>query len=116
MTPLRLTLRKSEFDAVKHGKLNEVVKYTSSKRIHYMCFSRMTRECCEKQSACRECFENARQFDLYMCYPFDRANIRMAKTDKYITKELASVTWEERDGKIVFVIKFKENERDDNRK
>ena len=55
-------------------------------------------------------------FDGYMCYPFDRANIRRSKTDKYITKELANVTWEERDGKIVFVIKFKENEQKDNRK
>lgn len=100
MTPLRLTLRKDEFDAVKHGRQTEVVKYASNKRIHYMCCSRMTRECCE----------NARQFDGYMCYPFDRANIRRSKTDKYITKEISSVTWEERDGKIVFVIKFKENE------
>jgi len=50
-----------------------------------------------------------------MCYPFDMANIRRSKTDKYITKEIANVTWEERDGKIVFVIKFKENEQNDNR-
>ena len=112
MTPLRLTLRKGEFDAVKHGKLNEVVKPATSKRIHHMCFSRMTCECCEKHSACMECFDNARQFDGYMCYTFDRANIRRGKTDKYITREIASVTWEERDRKIVFVIKFKENEQD----
>ena len=116
MTPLRLTLRKSEFDAVKYGRQTEVVKYASNKRIHCMCFSRMTRECCEKQSACRECFDNARQFDVDLFYPFDRANIRSGKTDKYITREIASVTWEERDGKIVFVIKFKENEQNDNRK
>ena len=110
MTPLRLTLSKSEFDAVKYGRKTEVVKHASNKRIHYLCFSRMTRECCERQSACRECFENAMAFDGYMCYPFDRAVIRRGKTDKYITKELVSVTWEDRDGKIVFVIKFKENE------
>lgn len=110
MTPLRLTLKKSEFDAVRLGKKNEVVKHASNKRIHYLCFARMTSECCEKQSSCKECFDCARQFDGYMCYPFDRANIRRSKTDKYITREIANVTWEERDGKIVFVIKFKENE------
>ena len=107
MTPLRLTLRKSEFDAVKHGRLNEVVKYASSKRIHYLCFSRMTGECKEPQSRSRECFANSFAFGGYECYPFDRAVIRRGKTDRYITKDLASVTWEDRDGKIVFVIKLK---------
>lgn len=110
MTPLRLTLKKSEFDAVKYGRKTEVVKHASNKRIHYLCFSRMTRECNAKQSECRECFEAARVGDDFMCYPFDRAVIRRGKTDKYITKDLVSVTWEDRDGEIVFVIKFKENE------
>jgi len=110
MTPLNIRLRKSEFDAVKHGNQTEIVKYASNKRIHYLCFARMTKECNEPQSSCRECFENARVCDGYMCYPFDRANIRRSKTDKYITKEISDVTWEERDGKIVFVIKFKKND------
>lgn len=110
MTPLRLTLKKSEFDAVKYGRLNEVVKHASNKRIHYLCLSRMTGDCKEPQSRCKECFANSFAFGGYECYPFDRAVIRRGKTDKYITKDLASVTWEDRDGKIVFVIKFKENE------
>ena len=98
MTPLNVRLRKSEFDAVIKGK-TEIVKYASNKRIHYLCFARMTKECTEKQSACRECFENARACDGYMCYPFDRAIIRRGQTDRRITKELADVYWEEREGK-----------------
>ena len=60
MNALRLRLKKTEFDAVKFGKKTEVVKPVTNKRIHYLCFARMTRECREKQSACRECFENAK--------------------------------------------------------
>ena len=107
MTPLRLRLRKAEFDAIKYGKQNEVVKFASSKRIHYLCFSRMTRECGEPQSKCRECFENARTFDGYMCYPYDRAILRRGQSDRYVTREIANITWEERDGKMVFVFRFK---------
>ena len=109
MTPLNVRLRKSEFDAVIKGK-TEIVKYASNKRIHYLCFSRMTKECTEKQSACRECFENARACDGYMCYPFDRAIIRRGQTDRRITKELADVYWEEREGKTMFVFKLKSDE------
>ena len=107
MTPLRLRLKKSEFDAVKYSRVAEVVKYASSKRIHYLCFARMTKECNEPQSKCRECFDGARQFDGYMCYPFDRAVIRRGQTDKYITIPLANVYFEDRDGKTVFVFKLK---------
>lgn len=109
MTPLNVRLRKSEFDAVIKGK-TEIVKYASNKRIHYLCFARMTKECTEKQSACRECFENARACDGYMCYPFDRAIIRRGQTDRRITKELADVYWEEREGKTMFVFKLKSDE------
>ena len=110
MTPLNVRLRKSEFDAVRFGKQTEIVKYASNKRIHYLCFARMTKDCNEPQSSCRECFENARVCDGYMCYPFDRAIIRRGQTDRHITKELADVYWEERVGKTVFVFKLKENE------
>jgi hypothetical protein len=109
MTPLNVRLRKSEFDAVIKGK-TEIVKYASNKRIHYLCFARMTKECTEKQSACRECFENARACDGYMCYPFDRAIIRRGHTDRRITKELADIYWEEREGKTMFVFKLKNDE------
>ena len=110
MTPLNIRLRKSEFDAVKFGKHTEIVKYASNKRIHYLCFARMTKDCNEPQSSCRECFENARVCDGYMCYPFDRAIIRRGQTDRRITKELANIYWEERDGKTVFVFKLKNND------
>lgn len=109
MTPLNVRLRKSEFDAVIKGK-TEIVKYASNKRIHYLCFARMTKECTEKQSACRECFENTRACDGYMCYPFDRAIIRRGQTDRRITKELTDVYWEEREGKTMFVFKLKSDE------
>jgi len=111
MIPLNIRLRKSEFDAVVKGK-TEIVKYASNKRIHYMCFARCTKECNEKQSKCRECFENARAGDGYMCYPFDRAVIRRGQTDRRITKAVKDIRWEEREGKICFVVKLKENERD----
>ena len=110
MTPLNIRLRKSEFDAVKFGKQTEIVKYASNKRIHYLCFARMTKECNEPQSACRECFENARVCDGYMCYPFDRAVIRRGQTDKRITRFLTDLYFEERDGKTVFVFKLKNND------
>lgn len=110
MTPLRLRLKKSEFDAVKFGKKTEIMKAITNKRIHYLCFARMTRECSEKQSACRECFENARPCDGYMCYPFDVAIIRRGKTDKYITRQLTNIFFEERDGKDVFVVRLKPEE------
>lgn len=109
MTPLNIRLRKAVFEAVMRGE-TEIAKYASNKRIHYMCFSRMTKECKEPQSKCRECFENARKFDGYMCYPFDRVIMHRGQTDKYITKAVANITWEERDGKIWFVIKLKEDE------
>ena len=107
MTPLRIRLKKSEFDAVKYGRKTEVTKSCSNKRIHSLCFSRLTHDCSEPQSKCRECFDNARQFDGYMCYPFGTAIIRRGLTDNYTTKPIEDVTWEERDGKIVFIIKFK---------
>jgi hypothetical protein len=47
-----------------------------------------------------------------MCYPFDRAVIRRGQTDRRITKPIKDIRWEERDGKICFVVKLKENERD----
>ena len=107
MNALRLRLKKTEFDAVKFGKQTEVVKPVTNKRIHYLCFARMTRECREKQSACRECFENAKACDGYMCYPFECAIIRRGRTDKYTTRELTNVFYEERDGKDVFVVRLK---------
>jgi len=107
MTPLRLRLRKAEFDAVKYGKQNEVVKFASSKRIHYLCFSRMTHDCDERQSQCRACFSNAVALGGYEIYPFDRAIIRRGATDKYITREIESCSFEERNGKMVFVFRFK---------
>jgi len=110
MTPLNIRIRKSEFDAVRLGKQTEMVKYASNKRIHYLCFARMTKECNERQSSCRECFENARAFDGYMCYPFDRAIIRRGQTNRRITKELANIYWEEREGKTMFVFKLKSDE------
>ena len=110
MIPLNIRLRKSEFDAVRFGKQTEIEKYASNKRIHYLCFARMTKECNEPQSSCRECFENARVCDGYMCYPFDRAVIRRGKTDRRITKAVKDIRWEEREGKICFVIKLNGNE------
>jgi hypothetical protein len=107
MTPLRLRLRKSEFDAVRFGKRTEVVLPVTSKRIHYLCFSRMTKDCNERQSACRKCFETAMACDGYMSYPFEVAIIRRGKTDKYITRTLTNVFFEWRDGKTVFVVRFK---------
>lgn len=113
MTPLRLILKKSEFDAVKHGKKTEVVKPVTNKRIHYLCFSRITRDCNEKQSACRDCFENARNCDGYMCYPFDIVIIRRGRTDKYTTRQLTNIFFEERDGKDVFVVRLKQEEEEE---
>lgn len=110
MTPLRLRLKKSEFDAVKFGKKTKITKAVTNKRIHYLCFARNTRECSEKQSACRECFENARTCDGYMCYPFDVAVIRRGKTDKYITRQLTNIFFDVRDGKDVFVVRLKPEE------
>ena len=110
MTPLRLRLRKSEFDAVKFGKKTEVVKRVTNKRIHYLCFARMTKECNERQSACRECFENARACDGYMCYPFECAIIRRGKTDKYTSRMLTNVFFEDRDGETVFVFRLQPKE------
>lgn len=106
MTPLRIRLKKAEFDSVKFGKKDEVEKRVTSKRIHYLCFARMTRDCNERQSSCRECFENARACDGYMCYPFDRAIIRRGKTDRYITRQLTNVFFEERNGETVFVFRL----------
>lgn len=108
MTPLNIRLRRAVFDTVMRGE-TEIVKFASNKRIHYMCFSRMTRECNEPQSKCRECFENARTFDGYMCYPYDRAILRRGQSDRYVTREIANITWEERDGKIWFVVKLKDD-------
>ena len=108
MTPLNIRLRRAVFDAVMRGE-TEIVKYASNKRIHYMCVSRMTRECNEPQSKCRECFENARAFDGYMCYPFDRAILRRGQSDRYVTKEVKDITWEEHDGKTWFVVKLKDD-------
>ena len=113
MTPLRLRLKKSEFDAVKFGKKTEIVKQVTNKRIHYLCFSRITRDCNEKQSACRDCFENARNCDGYMCYPFDIAIIRRGRTDKYTTRGLTNVFFEERDGKDVFVVRLKQDKEEE---
>lgn len=113
MTPLRLRLKKSEFDAVKYGNKNEVVKRVTSKRIHYLCFARMAKECNERQSSCRECFNNARAFDGYMCYPFELAIIRRGKTDKYTSRELTNVFFEDRDGETVFVFRLKPKEGGD---
>ena len=110
MTPLRLRLKKSEFDAVRHGKQTEITKAVTNKRIHYLCFARNTSECNEKQSACRKCFEDARPCDGYMCYPFECAIIRRGRTDKYITRQLTNIFFEERDGKDVFVVRLKPNE------
>jgi hypothetical protein len=45
--------------------------------------------------------------DGYMCYPFEVAIIRRGKTDKYITRTLTNVFFEWRDGKTVFVVRFK---------
>jgi hypothetical protein len=106
MIPLRLRLKYSEFDAVKFGKKTEITKAVTNKRIHYLCFARMTRECKVRQSSCRECFDNAKNFDGYMCYPFECAIIRRGQTDKYITRQLTNVFFEERDGKTVFVFKM----------
>jgi hypothetical protein len=111
MIPLRLRLKKSEFDAVKFGKQTEITKVVTNKRIHYLCFARNTRECSEKQSACRECFENARACDGYMCYPFDVAVIRRGKTDKYTTRKLTNIFFDVRDGKDVFVVRLKHEEK-----
>lgn len=116
MTPLRLRLKKTEYDAVKYGKKNEVVKRVTSKRIHYLCFARMTKECNERQSMCRECFNNARAFDGYMCYPFELAIIRRGKTDKYTSRELTNVFFEDRDGETVFVFRLKPKEGGDHDK
>ena len=110
MTPLRLRLRKSEFDAVKFGKKTEVVKRVTNKRIHYLCFARMTKECNERQSACRECFENAKAHDGYMCYPFELAIIRRGKTDKYTSRMLTNVFFEDRDSETVFVFRLQPKE------
>lgn len=106
MTPLRLRLKSNEFHAVKTGKQNEVVKYASNKRIHHLCFSRMTKECDARQSECRECFENARDCDGYMCYPFEAAIIRKGQTDKYTTRRLTNIFFEERNGETVFVFRL----------
>lgn len=106
MTPLRLRVKKSEFDAIKFGKRTEVVKLATNKRIHHLCFARMTRDCNERQSSCRECFENARCCDGYMCYPFELAIIRRGKTDKFTSRRLTNVFYEDRDGKTVFVFRL----------
>ena len=110
MKPLFLMLKKREFDAVKYGNKAEVTKEVTNKRIHYLCFAHMTKECSEKQSQCRKCFENARQNEGYMCYPFELAIIKRGKTDRYMTRRLTNVFYEERDGKDVFVIRFQPNE------
>lgn len=85
MTPLNIRLRKSEFDAVAHGRQTEIVKYASNKRIHYMCFERMTYNCKEPQSKCRACYD-ARLTGGYECYPYDKVIIRRGDTDKRITR------------------------------
>jgi len=108
MIPLNIRLRKSEFESVMRGK-TEIVKYASNKRIHYLCFARMTKECNEPQSKCRECFEIARNCDGYMCYPFEMAILRKGQTDKRVTKPLANVYFDERNGKTVFVFKLKKD-------
>jgi len=106
MTPLNIRLHGNNFHDVINGK-TEIVKYASNKRIHHLCFSRVTHDCKEPQSKCRECFEAAMVCDGYMCYPYDKAILRKGKTDRYITKAIEDIRWEERKGKVWFVFKLK---------
>ena len=110
MTKVNIRCHGTDFRDILNGEKNEVAKFASSKRIHYLCYARNTKECNEPAGKCRECFENAKAGDGYMCYPFDRAIIRRGQTDRRITKELADVYWEEREGKTMFVFKLKNND------
>lgn len=109
MIPLNIRLHGNQFRDVLDGK-TEIAKYASNKRIRYLCYARNTKECNEPQSKCRECFENARACDGYMCYPFDVAVLRKGQTDNFTTKEIEDIRWEERNGKIWFVFKLKYDE------
>lgn len=105
MTKVNIRLHGTQFRDVLEGK-NEVTKYASNKRIHYLCYTRMTEGCNEPQSKCRECFESGH----YKCYPFDVAVLRKGQTDNYTTKKIDGIRWEERNGKTWFVFKLKSDE------
>lgn len=107
MTKVNIRLHGNDFRDVINGDKTEVAKYASDRRIHYLCFAHMMKECNEPMSKCRECFENAKANEGYMFYPFDIAILRKGQTNNYITKEIEDIRWEERNGKTWFVFKLK---------
>jgi hypothetical protein len=92
-----------------NGDKDEVAKYASCGRIHFLCYTRMTQGCNEPVYKCGECFEKAKAGDGYMCYPFDKAILRKGQTDKFATRGIEDIHWEERNGKTWFVFKLKED-------
>ena len=110
MKTLYLRSKEEEFEAVKDGSQIEITRHVSSKRIKYLCFSHRTGDCKEKQSKCKECFNNSLACGGYMCYPFETAILCNNKTCKVTVKSVSDIYFEERKGDIVFVVRFKEDE------
>lgn len=110
MTKMNIRCHGNDFRDILNGDKNEVAKFASCGRIHFLCYARMTQECKEPAYKCRECFERAKAGDGYMCYPFDVAILRKGQTDNYTTRAIEDIRWEERNGKTWFVFKLKNDD------